>query len=116
MNFALSEDQQDIRRTAREFLAARYRWEEVRRLALEEDRGFTDAQWEEMVELGWPEIGELGTVELAVLAEELGYALAPTPLQSTWAAARLLAGRGVRAPLWPFAAYRTALAAVLAST
>jgi alkylation response protein AidB-like acyl-CoA dehydrogenase len=91
MNFALSEDQQDIRRTAREFLAARYRWEEVRRLALEEERGFTDAQWDEMVELGWPEIGELGTVELAVLSEELGYALAPTPLQSTLAAARLLA-------------------------
>jgi alkylation response protein AidB-like acyl-CoA dehydrogenase len=94
MNFDLSEDQQDIRRTAREFLAARYPWAEVRRLAVEEERGFTVAQWEEMVELGWPELGDLGTVELAVLAEELGYALAPTPLQSTWAAARLLAVGG----------------------
>jgi alkylation response protein AidB-like acyl-CoA dehydrogenase len=94
MNFDLSEDQQDIRRTAREFLAARYPWAEIRRLALEEERGFTDAQWEEMVELGWPELGELGTVELVVLAEELGYALAPTPLPSTWAAARLLAVAG----------------------
>jgi alkylation response protein AidB-like acyl-CoA dehydrogenase len=94
MNFELSDDQQDIKRTAREFLAARYRWEEVRRLALEEERGFTDAQWDEMVELGWPELADLGTVELAVLAEELGYALAPTPLPSTWAASRLLAAAG----------------------
>ena len=96
MNFGLSEDQQAIRRTAREFLAARYPPEEVRRLALEDERGFTDAQWAEMVELGWPEVGggALGTVELAVLAEELGYALAPMPLQSTWAATRLLAVAG----------------------
>src|SRR4051812_19234841 len=98
MNFELSEDQQEIKRTARELLAARYRWEEVRRLALEEERGFTDEQWAEMVSLGWPELAVpeeqggqgLGTVEQVVIAEELGYACAPTPLQSTWAAARLL--------------------------
>ena len=94
MNFELSDDQRDIKRTAREFLAARYPWDEVRRLALEEERGFTDAQWEEMAELGWPELGDLGTVELILLAEELGYAVAPTPLPSTWAAARLLAAAG----------------------
>ncbi|HEX5782836.1 MAG TPA: acyl-CoA dehydrogenase family protein, partial [Solirubrobacteraceae bacterium] len=86
MNFDLSEDQRTIKSTAREFLAARYPLAEVRRLALEEERGFTDAQWDEVVQLGWPEIAELGTVELVVLAEELGYALAPTPLPSTWAA------------------------------
>jgi hypothetical protein len=51
MNFDLSEDQQDIKRTAREFLGARYKLEEVRRLALEEERGFTDAQWDEIVGL-----------------------------------------------------------------
>jgi alkylation response protein AidB-like acyl-CoA dehydrogenase len=102
MNFDLSEDQQEIKRTARELLAARYRWEEVRRLALEEERAFTDEQWDEMVSLGWPELAVpeeqggqgLGTVEQAVIAEELGYACAPTPLQSTWAAARLLAVAG----------------------
>ena len=86
MNFDLSEDQRTIKSTAREFLAARYPLAEVRRLALEEERGFTDAQWDEIVSLGWPEIAELGIVELVVLAEELGYALAPTPLPSTWAA------------------------------
>ncbi len=97
MNFDLSEDQRTIKSTAREFLAARYPLAEVRRLALEEERGFTDRQWDEMVELGWPEIAELGTVELVVLAEELGYALAPTPLPSTWAAGLFgapLDGRG----------------------
>ena len=87
MNFDLSDDQHDIRRSAQEMLAARYKLEEVRRLALEEERGFTDAQWQEMVDLGWPELlDDLGTVELAVIAEQLGYALAPTPLQSHWAA------------------------------
>jgi alkylation response protein AidB-like acyl-CoA dehydrogenase len=98
MNFDLSEDQQVIKRTAREFLGARYKMEEVRRLATEEERGFTDAQWEEIAGLGWPELAVresgFGIVELAVVAEELGYALAPTPLQSTWAAALLLDAGG----------------------
>ena len=89
MNFDLSEDQRTIKSTARELLAARYPLAEVRRLALDDERGFTDAQWDEMVALGWPEIAELGTVEMIVVAEELGYALAPTPLQSTWVAGLL---------------------------
>jgi len=94
MNFDLSEDQRTIKSTAREFLAARYPLAEVRRLALDDERGFTDAQWSEIVELGWPEIAELGMVEMVVVAEELGYALAPTPLQSTWAAGLLGAELG----------------------
>jgi len=98
VNFDLSDDQRTIKATAREFLAARYPLSEVRRLALEDERGWTDEQWSEMVELGWPEIAELGTVEMIVVAEELGYALAPTPLPSTWAAGLLGAdistGRG----------------------
>jgi alkylation response protein AidB-like acyl-CoA dehydrogenase len=102
MNFDLSEDQAFIKSTAREFLAARYKLEEVRRLALEEERGFTDEQWEEIAGLGWPELAVaeelggqgLGTVELAAVAEELGYALAPTPLQSAWAAGLLMAAAG----------------------
>jgi alkylation response protein AidB-like acyl-CoA dehydrogenase len=89
MNFDLSEDQRTIKSTARELLAARYPLAEVRRLALEDERGFTDVQWDEMVALGWPEIAELGTVEMIVVAEELGHALAPTPLQSTWVAGLL---------------------------
>ena len=102
MRFELTDDQQAIQRTAKEFLARRYPAEEVRRLALEEERGFTDAQWDEIAGLGWPELAladsGLGIVELAVVAEELGYACAPTPLASTWAASLLLdaAGEGSR--------------------
>jgi alkylation response protein AidB-like acyl-CoA dehydrogenase len=98
MNFDLTDDQRAIQSTAREFLAARYKLEEVRRLALEEEQGFTDAQWRELVELGWPglvvpeEDGGLGlgVVELAVVQEQLGYALAPTPFLSDVAAGLLL--------------------------
>jgi alkylation response protein AidB-like acyl-CoA dehydrogenase len=79
VNFELSDDQRTIKSTARELLSARFPLEEVRRLALEDERGFTDAQWEEMVGLGWPEIAELGALEMIVVAEELGYALVPTP-------------------------------------
>ena len=87
MNFDLNDDQRDIQRSAKEMLAKRYKLEEVRRLALEEERGFTDAQWQEMAELGWPDLlDDFGMVELAVIAEELGYALAPTPLQLHWMA------------------------------
>ncbi len=101
MNFDLNEDQRAIKRTAREFLSDRYRPQTVRELAGSE-RGFTDEQWRELSELGWPGvmIAEphgglgLGAVELLVIEEELGYALAPTPLFSTIAAALLLTAAG----------------------
>ncbi len=102
MRFELDDDQQAIQRTAKEFLASRYPAEEVRRLALEDERGFTDEGWRAIAELGWPAlvIGEddgglgLGVVELAVLQEQLGYALAPTPLLSTIAAALAISAAG----------------------
>jgi alkylation response protein AidB-like acyl-CoA dehydrogenase len=102
MRFELSDDQRAIQSTAREFLADRYPSEEIRRLAHEDARGFTDAQWEAITELGWPAlvVGEddgglgLGVVELAVLQEQLGYALAPTPLLSTTAAALVIREAG----------------------
>ena len=102
MNFDLTDDQQAIKRTARDFLASRYKLEEVRRLALDDPQGFTDEQWREIAELGWPGvvISEehgglgLGVVELVVIQEELGYALAPTPFLSTVAAGALLSAAG----------------------
>jgi alkylation response protein AidB-like acyl-CoA dehydrogenase len=101
MNFDFTDDQQAIRRTAREFLAARYRFELVRELA-EDGLGFTEEQWRAVAELGWPglvvaeEHGGLGlgAVELVVIEEELGYALAPMPLHSTVAAELLLGAAG----------------------
>jgi alkylation response protein AidB-like acyl-CoA dehydrogenase len=102
MNFDLTDDQRSIQRTARDFLAARYKPEEIRRLAYETDRGFTDEGWAGICELGWPAllVGEehgglgLGVVELAVVQEELGAALAPSPFLSTVAAAALIADAG----------------------
>jgi alkylation response protein AidB-like acyl-CoA dehydrogenase len=101
MKFELSDDQRAIKRTARELLASRYRPETVRELAVDE-RGFTDAQWEELSRLGWPGVivAEdhgglgLGAVELAVIHEEIGYALAPSPLLSTVSAALMLGATG----------------------
>jgi alkylation response protein AidB-like acyl-CoA dehydrogenase len=101
MNFQLTDDQRAIKRTARELLASRYRPETVRALAADE-RGFTDEQWAELAELGWPGVVVpeadgglgLGAVELVVIHEEIGYALAPSPLLSTISAALLLVAAG----------------------
>jgi alkylation response protein AidB-like acyl-CoA dehydrogenase len=89
MYFDLNDEQQAIKSTAREFLAARYKSERIREL-LDSEHGFEHSDWEEMAELGWPGLAlpeewggqGLGTVDLAVLFEEMGYALAPSPLFS----------------------------------
>jgi alkylation response protein AidB-like acyl-CoA dehydrogenase len=101
MYFDLTDEQQAIRSTAREFLAARYRSERIRALADTAD-GFEQSDWEEMAELGWPGLAlpeewggqGLGIVDLAVLFEEMGYALAPSPLLSTTVAGLALAANG----------------------
>jgi alkylation response protein AidB-like acyl-CoA dehydrogenase len=101
MNFDFTDDQRAIKRTAHDFLAARYKLETVRELA-ESERGSTDEQWREIAELGWPGVIVpedhgglgLGAVELVVIQEEMGYALAPSPLLSTVAAALLLNAAG----------------------
>jgi alkylation response protein AidB-like acyl-CoA dehydrogenase len=100
MNFDFSDDQHAIKRTAKELLAERFKMERVRELteAGEND----DATWKELCELGWPGIfiGEehggqgLGTVELIILMEELGYALAPLPFLSNAAAGLVLDAAG----------------------
>jgi alkylation response protein AidB-like acyl-CoA dehydrogenase len=99
--FDLTDEQQAIRSTAKEFLAARYKSERIRELA-ESERGFEDADWAEMAELGWPGLAlpeewggqGLGAVDLAVLFEEMGYALAPSPLLSSTIAGLALAANG----------------------
>jgi alkylation response protein AidB-like acyl-CoA dehydrogenase len=89
MYFDLTDEQQAIKSTARDFLASRFKSARIRELAASED-GFDAAGWAEMSELGWPGLAlpeewggqGLGIVELAVLFEEMGYALAPSPLFS----------------------------------
>src|SRR4029079_18473939 len=86
VNFDLDDEQQEIKRTANEFLAARFTPAKVRELA--EARSYDDALYAEISELGWPGIGiaeddggqGLGMVELVVLLEEFGYVCAPSPL------------------------------------
>jgi alkylation response protein AidB-like acyl-CoA dehydrogenase len=98
MYFDFTDEQQAIRSTARDFLAARYRSERIRELA-QSEQGFERSDWDEMAELGWPGLAlpeecggqGLGIVELAVLFEELGYALAPSPLFSNTIAGLALA-------------------------
>jgi alkylation response protein AidB-like acyl-CoA dehydrogenase len=93
MNFDFSDDQRTIKATAHELLASRSPFERVREAA--EARRYDDALWRELCELGWPGIAVaeehggqgLGAVELAVLLEELGYAVAATPLLGTALAA-----------------------------
>jgi alkylation response protein AidB-like acyl-CoA dehydrogenase len=92
MNFDFTDDQQAIKRTANEMLAARFKPERVRELA--EAESYDDDAWKEMSELGWAGIfideehgGQgLGIVELVILMEELGYSLAPVPFLSNAAA------------------------------
>jgi alkylation response protein AidB-like acyl-CoA dehydrogenase len=100
MNFDFSDDQQAIKRTARDLLANRFKPERVRELA--EAGDYDDAAWKELGELGWPGIfiaeeygGQgLGIVELVILMEELGYALAPLPFLSNAAAGLVLQAAG----------------------
>ena len=96
MDFGFNDEQQAIKATAREMLAKRSPLEKVREAA--EARAYDDALWAEIRGLGWPgiAIGEehggqgLGTVELAILCEELGYACAPAPFLSNASAGLFL--------------------------
>jgi len=100
MRFTLSDDQNEIKRTAKDLLAARAGVAALREHA--EGAKYDDALWKELCELGWPgiAIGEdhggqgLGLVELCVLAEELGYACAAVPFLGTALAALALEAAG----------------------
>ncbi len=103
MDFGFSDEQQEIQRTARELLAARYTPAKLRELA--ESRSYDDAIWSEIRELGWPGIAipeeyggqGLGMVELVILCEELGYVCAPSPFLSNAIAGLVIAEGGTDA-------------------
>jgi len=102
MNFDFSDDQKMLRDQARKFLSEKCTPKAVRKV-YENGAGFDRALWKHVGEMGWlgtaiPEnyggLG-LGYLELCVIAEELGRALAPVPFSSTvylFAEAILLAG------------------------
>ena len=89
MELEFSEDQQELRSTVRAFLEGECPMTLVRSVV--EKGAPADDLWAHMVDLGWPaltvpeEYGGLGLgfVELAVVAEELGRAVAPGPFLAT---------------------------------
>ncbi len=88
MNFDFTEDQHEIKRTARDLLAARSGPEQVRAAAISD--AYDESLFAELCELGWAGIAideqyggaGLGVVELMILCEELGFALAASPFLS----------------------------------
>lgn len=100
MDFGLTDDQRDIQRTARDLLAERATFARVREHA---EASTTDkALWKELCELGWPGIAiaeeyggqGLGTIELAILSEELGRTVAPVPFLASAMAACVIEQAG----------------------
>jgi acyl-CoA dehydrogenase len=110
MNFEFSEDQNMLRDQARRFLDENCPPSVVRRV-LESDAGHDAELWKKITEMGWTatvipeEQGGLGLsyLELCVIAEELGRAVAPVPFSSSVylaTEALLLAGSAAQREAW----------------
>ncbi|HUH79897.1 MAG TPA: acyl-CoA dehydrogenase family protein [Solirubrobacteraceae bacterium] len=100
MDFGFTDDQREIQRTARSLLGERAKPERVREHA--EARTTDRELWHELCELGWPGIaiseqyggGGLGRIELSILCEELGRAVAPVPFLPSTMASTLIEHAG----------------------
>jgi alkylation response protein AidB-like acyl-CoA dehydrogenase len=101
MNFAFTDEQEELRRLARRWLEEKSPSSKVREL-MESEEGFDSDQWKEIAALGWVGLAipeewggaGYGFLEQAVLLEEMGRALMPSPYFATavMAAPLLLAG------------------------
>src|SRR6476661_4963354 len=110
MNFDFSDDQKMLKDQAHKFLSEKCTTKTVRTVFEGKDH-FDKALWKQIGEMGWtgtaiPEnyggLG-LGYLELCVIAEEMGRALAPVPFSSTvylFAEALLLAGSDAQKQKW----------------
>ncbi|WP_084400020.1 acyl-CoA dehydrogenase family protein [Henriciella aquimarina] len=91
MNFDFSEDQKFLASEARKFLSAQCTTAHVREVLDDDKKSHHEGVWKQVVEMGWlgtaipEEYGGLGLgmLELCVIAEEMGRALAPVPFAST---------------------------------
>ncbi|WP_084419294.1 acyl-CoA dehydrogenase family protein [Henriciella litoralis] len=91
MNFDFSEDQKFLASEARKFLGAQCTTAHVREVLDDDAKSHHEGVWQKVVEMGWigaaipEEYGGLGLgmLELCVIAEEMGRALAPVPFAST---------------------------------
>src|SRR6202158_3425051 len=89
MDFAFSEEQEMLRRSARDFLAKECSSKVVRKL-MESPEAYEPGLWKKIVELGWTALGipeqygGVGTfLDLVVVLEEAGRAVLPGPLCAT---------------------------------
>ena len=90
MNFDFSDDQKLLQKTARDYLAEHSPLAVCRKI-LESDQPYERPLWKGAAEMGWlgtvipEEYGGagFGHLELAVIAEEIGRALAPIPFSSS---------------------------------
>lgn len=90
MNLALTEEQEMLRKTARDFLTEKCPKKFVREME-ESETGYSKELWQEMAELGWmglafPERyggGDMSFLDLAILLEEMGRACLPGPFFSS---------------------------------
>ena len=101
MDLGLSEEQELLKNSAREFLEKECPEEHVRAME-EDDRGYSPDLWKKMADLGWQGLmipedqGGAGFsfLDLCVLVEEFGRALVPGPFipNAVCAAELILAG------------------------
>jgi len=101
MKFGFSEEQELLRRTARDFLADNASMPIVRE-SMEGPLPGSKPLWSALAELGWTGLAfpesyggaGLGMVELCIVLEELGRTLAPVPFLSTAIAGRAILDTG----------------------
>jgi alkylation response protein AidB-like acyl-CoA dehydrogenase len=90
MKLTLTEEQEMLKKTARDFLADKCSKTFIKQME-ESETGYSTKLWQEMAELGWmglafPEKyggGDMSFLDLAVLLEELGRACLPSPFFPT---------------------------------
>ena len=90
MDFGFSEEQDMLRESARDFLVKESPMTYVREM-MENDKGYSEDQWQKMAELGWlglilPEQyggSGLNMVDLVVVLEEMGKVVMPGPFFPT---------------------------------
>ncbi len=90
MRLTLTEEQEMLKKTARDFLADKCPKKFVKQME-ESETGYSAELWQEMAELGWMGLvfpdkyggGDMSFLDLAVLLEEMGRACLPDPFFST---------------------------------
>ncbi len=90
MKLTLTEEQEMLRKTARDFLTEKCSKKFVKQME-ESETGYSRELWQEMAELGWLGLvfpgkyggGDMSFLDLAVLLEEMGRACLPGPFFST---------------------------------